>query len=217
MELKLGGKIFQSFVLIAHSLTSDATLGLDFLEANHCILKMADHELTFPEHGVTVSLCESSPDHELIQARKTLDKTCTIPPFSMLETTVRVNGKVWGQMWLLQECKTKQLPVKVANGLVKSACDQVPVRLLNPCPDNQVVYKGTKIPTVEEIEGKPHGAVLAVQSENKGASPWKRRVLGKMVEECAGNLTVDQKEQLSQLLLEYADIFADEAELGRTD
>ena len=42
-------------------------------------------------------------------------------------------------------------------------------------------------------------------------SPWKQRVLGKMVEKCAGNLAVDQKEQLSQLLLEYADIFADEA------
>ena len=48
-------------------------------------------------------------------------------------------------------------------------------------------------------------------------SPWKQRVLGKMVEKCAGNLAVDQKEQLSQLLLEYADIFADDGELGRTD
>ena len=102
----------------------------------------------------------------------------------------------------MQECKTKQLPVKVTNGLVKSACDQVPVRLLNPSPDSKVVYKGTKIATVEEIDEKPHGAVLAVQSENKGVSPLKQQVLGKMVEKCASNLAVVQKEQLFQLLFQ---------------
>ena len=79
------------------------------------------------------------------------------------------------------------------------------------------MYKGTKIATVEEIDDKPHGAVLAVQPENKGVSSLKRQMLGTMVEECASNLAVDQKEQLFQLLLEYADIFADEGELGRTD
>ena len=57
------------------------------------------------------SLCESSPDPNLVQARVTLDETLTIPPFSILETTARINGIVRGQMWLLQECKTKQLPV----------------------------------------------------------------------------------------------------------
>ena len=54
VELKLAGEIFQCPVLIARSLTSDAILGLDFLEANHCILKIADRELTFPDCGVTV-------------------------------------------------------------------------------------------------------------------------------------------------------------------
>ena len=216
VELKLTGEILHCPVLIAHSLTSDAILRLDVLKANHCTLKMADCELTFPERGVTVSLCESSLDPDLVQARVTLDETSTIPPFSMLETTARVNGKVRGQTWLLQECKIKQLPVKVANGLVRSACDQVPVRLLNPSPDSKVVYKGTKIATVAEIDEKPHGAVLAVQPENKGVSPLKRQVLSKMVEKCASNLAVDQKEQLYQLLLEYADIFADKGELGHT-
>ena len=51
---------------------------------------------------------------------------------------------------------------------MKSTYDQLPVRLLNPRPDSKVVYKGTKIATVEEIDNKPHGAILAVQPENKG-------------------------------------------------
>ena len=160
VELKFAGETFHCPVLVAHSLTSNAILGLDFLEANNCILEMAAHKLIFPEQGVAVSLCDSSPVYDLVQARVTLEETLTIPPFSMLEAMARVNGKVRGQTWLLQECKTKQLPVKIANGLVSSGCDQVPVRLLNPSPERRVVYKGTNIATVEEIDGKPHQAVL---------------------------------------------------------
>ena len=55
----------------------------------------------------------------------------------------------------MQECRTKQLPVKIANGLVSSVCDQVPVRLLNQSTDCIVVYKGTKIAPVEEIDQIP--------------------------------------------------------------
>ena len=88
--------------------------------------------------------------------------------------------------------------------LVKSACDQVQVRLLNPSPDNKVVYEGTKTSIVEDIdEIKPHGAVLAVQLKNKGVSPLKQQVLGKMVKKYAGILTINQREQLYKLLQEY--------------
>ena len=89
---------------------------------------MVDRRLAFPERGVAVFLCDPSPDPDLFQARVTLDETLTVPPFSMLETMARIHGKVRGQTWLLQECKTKELPVKIANGLLSSVCDQVPVR-----------------------------------------------------------------------------------------
>ena len=147
----------------------------------------------------------------------TLDETLTAPPFSMLETMARVHGTVEGQTWLLQEFKTKQLPVKIANGLVSSVCDQLPIKLLNPSPDRMVVYKGTKIATVEEIDEIPHQAVLGVQPEEKRIPHSKRHKFSKMVEKCASDLTVEQKEQLFQLLLEYADILADAGELCRTD
>ena len=90
-------------------------------------------------------------------------------------------------------------------------------RLLNPSPDSWVVYKGTKITTVEGVDDEPCQAVLAVQPEARGVSCTKRQALSKMVEKCASNLGAEQKEQLLQLLIEFADIFADEGELGRTD
>jgi hypothetical protein len=117
---------------------------------------------------------------------------------------------------LVQECMTKQLPVKIANGLVGSTCDQVPVRLLNPSPDSRVVYKGTKVATVEGIDDEPCQAVLAVQPEERGVSRSKRQTLSKM-EKCASDLGVEQREQLLQLRIEFADIFAEEGELGHTD
>ena len=79
------------------------------------------------------------------------------------------------------------------------------------------MYKGTKIATVEGVDDEPHQAVLAVQPQAKGVSCTKRQALSKMVEKCASDLGAEQKEQLLQLLIEFADIFADEGELGRTD
>ena len=155
----------------------------------------------FPEHGITVSLCDSfSSEDDLVQARVTLDETLTIPPFSMLETIAHIHGKVRGQAGLLQECKTKQLPVRIANGLVCTSSSQVPVRLLNPSSDCVVIYRGTKIATVEEVEPKPSAAISAVQE--KDVSRRKRQALNEMVMECASDLLVEQKEQLLQVLLE---------------
>ena len=102
---------------------------------------------------------------DLIQARVTLQETVRILPFSVMETLAKVNGRVRGLTWLLQECKSKQLPVRVANGLVSTTCTQVLVRLLNPSLDLRVVYKGTKVATMEEIEEKPLAPVQAVQAE----------------------------------------------------
>ena len=93
----------------------------------------------------------------------------------------------------------------------------MPILLLNPSPDCKVIYKGTKIATVEEVNEKPHMTVLAMPPEEKKVSPTKQQVLSKMVEKCASDLTVEQKEQLFQLLLEYANIFSEDGELGCTN
>ena len=217
VELTFAGEVFCCPVLVAGSLTSDAILGLDFLEANRCMLDMAEQKLCFPDREVSVSLQDSSPDPDLIQARVTLQETVRIPPFSVKETLAKVNGRVRGHTWLLQECKSKQLPVKVANGLVSTTRTQVPVRLLNPSPDVRVVYKGTKVATMEEIEETPPALVQAVQTEVTEVSYARRQTLNKMVESCASDLTEVEKERFLQLLLEYADIFAEDGELGRTD
>ena len=44
----------------------------------------------------------------------------------------------------------------------------------------------------------------------------KRQLLEEMIGKCVANLQKDHREQLSQLVLEFADIFAIDGELGRT-
>ena len=126
-------------------------------------------------------------------------------------------GRYGARRGYCRNAERTELPVKIANGLVSSTCDQVPVRVLNPSPDSRVVYKGTKIATVEGIDNEPRQAVLAVQLEAREVLRTKQQILSKIVEKCASDLGAEQKEQLLQLLIEFADIFADEGELGRTD
>ena len=120
--MQFTGDAFCCSVLVACALTSKATLGLDFLEANHCSLEMAQRRLIFPEHGVSVSLCDSSTDPDLVLGQAILDEAIRIPPFSVMDVVAQVRGKAW----TIQENKLKQLLVKVANGLVSSTNPQVP-------------------------------------------------------------------------------------------
>ena len=57
--------------------------------------------------------------------------------------------------WLLEECKLKNLPVRVIRALVNPVTMTVPVRLLNLSLDTTTVFKGTKVATVEECDTAP--------------------------------------------------------------
>ena len=73
---------------------------------------------------------------------------------------------------------------------------------------------------VVERTGEIPQTVAAVEPTTGGAaevSASKREMLWKMVEECGGELTQEQKQQFFLLLLTNADVFADDDNPGRTD
>ena len=133
----------------------------------------------------------------------------------------KVEGEIHEGTWLLEECKSRNLPVRVAHALVSPVTTTVPVRLLNLSSDTTVVFKGTKVATVEEYDTVPIGATnwTTTAEGEKGpvVSESKRQMLEKMAEKCAVDLNDGQREQFSQLLLEYADIFTEDGELGQTN
>ena len=220
-EISFAGETFRFPVLVASSLTADAILGLDFLDKNRCTLEMANKVLRFPDKGISVSLQDSSLEPHIVQARVTLEETLRIPPFSEMEVMAKVDGEIHEGTWLLEECKSRNLPVRVARALVSPVTTTVPVRLLNLSSDTTVVFKGTKVATVEEYDSVPIGVTnwttTAEGKKKPVVSESKRQMLEKMAEKCADDLNDGQREQFSQLLLEYVDIFAEDGELGRTN
>jgi len=88
---------------------------------------------------------------------------------------------------MLEECKSRNLPVRVA----RATCES--------CSNNcacQTTGEEKKRPMVTES---------------------KRQMLKEMAEKSADDLSRNQKEQFSQLVLEYADIFTKDGELGWTN
>ena len=121
--------------------------------------------------------------------------------------------------WLLEECKSKNLPVRVARALVNPVTTTVPVRLLNLSSDTTTVFKGTKVATVEKCDTAPIIRAMSVSTTTEKiprVSESKRQLLEQMIDQCAADLERDHKEQFAQLVFEFADIFAEDGELGRT-
>lgn len=121
--------------------------------------------------------------------------------------------------WLMEECKSKNLPVRVARALVNPVTTTVPVRLLNLSSDTSIMFKGTKLATVEECNMTPIIRAMSINATTEKVpriSESKRQVLEEMVNWCAVDLERDHKEQFTQLVFEFADIFAEDGELGQT-
>ena len=218
-EITFSGETFKFPVLVARSLTADAILGMDFLDNNKCTLEMANKVLRFPDRGVSISLRDSSLQPHIVQAGVTLEETLSIPPFSEMEVMARVSEGLHEETWLLEEYKSKNLPVRVTRALVSPVTTTVPVRLLNLSSDTTTVFKGTKVATVEECDTTPVVRVMSVNTATEKilrVSESKRQLLERMIDKCAADLEKEQKEQFAQLVFEFTDIFADDGELGRT-
>ena len=217
-EISFAGEVFRFPVLVASSLTSNAILGLDFLEANRCTLEMANKILRFPDRGVSVRFEESPSEPHILQARVVLGETLKIPPFSEMEVMAKVKGDVEKGTWLLEECTSRGLPIRVARAVVNPVSSTVPLRLLNLSSDTTTVFKDTKVATVEKCEMSP---VPVVNTNHGGGQPSpsqesKKNVLQSMIEKCAESLTTEEKDEFVQLVLEYEDVFAEDGQLGRT-
>ena len=159
---------------------------MDFLDENECTLEIANKVLRFP--GVLISPQDSSSQPHIVQAGVTLEETLSIPPFSEIEVMAKVGEGLCEGTWLMEECKSKNLPVGVARALINPVTTTVPVRLLNLSSDTAIVFKGTKLATVEECNTTPIITAMSVNATTEKVpriSESKRQVLEKMVGRCA--------------------------------
>ena len=215
----VGGKPFTWDVLIA-PIADDGMLGLDFLCA---------HDFEFTGTGLwlqgrrvpldwegqlrPVGAAVAAQD-EVLPACSESILTAIVPLLQsdlLLEPKLVTTGEDPGFM--------------VARGLVSSADSRVPVRLINPGPDEVHVKAGTVLGEVWPLECQEVLAAPAAASAMKTASlacgPAAENELPdhlqELYEKSTEKLKTDEQEQLRALLLRHQDLFAKHPlDMGRT-
>ena len=205
---------------VAEGLTTEAILGLDFLQTNRCVLDMGKRTLQITQHPPIPLLQPQLPATSPLTV--SLVDTVRIPPACELEVLACVHNQndsvcpLPVQPCILEQIRTKHLPVGVARALVIPSPKGFPVRLINPSSDSVVLHKHTSVATIEPIVGTPICPVSTTKPDQckNPISPSKQAMLHKLAE---GHLSRDQRHALESVLVAYADVFAETSEdVGRT-
>jgi len=95
---------------------------------------------------------------------------------------------------------------------------EIPIRILNPRTEPIELCKGKTIAVMEPIVQDQLPETVSSVGEKPKVSDKKQSQLWQMVSENGATLTEDERQQLYAVLVEYADIFAEEPDdFGRTD
>ncbi len=220
VELELEGEKFTTPIVVVSPLTSEAILGLDFLQGQQASIDLASKKLRLKGGKCDLPFRDPTslqgPSEIAVWAVRTVE----VPPRSVLEVMASFETPVEG-VWLLQEAKRKRLPAAVACALVEPTSTTVPVRILNSKEEQVTVYAGMTLGTLESVEPPTRlGAVDTVSGEEPAATVEvdKQEMLWSLVEQSGQELSSGEKELFYQLLLSYEDVIAGStADLGRTD
>ena len=223
VPVQLADRTYDINIVVAEGLTTEAILGLDFLEAHLCILDLGRRTLSFDGCN-TIPFRAAPTNKPTIPLKVSLVESICIPATSELEIMAHVSGLQGSQACLLEQAQYKRLPVRVARALVTPTVGGVPVRLLNPAPHQVTIYKDTTIAIMEPVDSL---SICSIPTESTSstsiASPavnvpqQTRERLTHLAFSKSNTLSSTQSEQLFALLMSYGDIFAENADdVGRT-
>ena len=94
IPINISGITLKHKFVFAEQITADAILGLDFLEANKCVLNLAKGEIVIANG--TVPLLAKSHNTEVFCSKITLVDNVNIPPRSEMEITGRIHSTTNG-------------------------------------------------------------------------------------------------------------------------
>ena len=198
-EVELEGEPFITDIVVVSPLTSEAILGLDFLQEHQATIDLDTKRLHLKRRGFDVPLKDpmSMGVCEHIKVRVHAAKTVELPPLSEQEVMASLEVPVEG-VWLLQEAADKHLPVVVASALMKPTSTALPVRLLNPHAKSMTVYAGMTLATPEEVES-PTAAVDVINSGDPTGTIGveKQKIIRDLVEQSGSELSSGEKDLIS--------------------
>ena len=229
LNVDFNGRTFIMNVVVADMGKTEAIVGLDFLEYHQSVIDTKQHTLDLKGLVCPIPLHKREmmvPSTKIISV--TLENDLYIPGSSQLEVVAKLTGGTSTQTMLMEGQNVSHRPsVLVATAVVHPNTENthpvVPVRLLNLAPDGVTIYKGTKLGEASMIDESDSVLVSEVQEDFYGnfnqedVPEAKRQLLWQAVESTADDLTSEQRQQLFEVLLEHADVFAaDSSDLGHT-
>ena len=207
IQFSIGSMEFKHEFVIADHITAEAILGLDFLEANKCVL---DQEMTIRNKVLEL---QPSPANAIVQqqcAKVTVINTIVVPPSSKMEVMAHVNTQGNGT-WLLESI---ECPVLVARALVTPKLGTVPVRIINTEQIPVKLYKNRKLASAEPINDV--SICEATNGHSSQQSPNEENLIA-LSHPLPDDITMEQKEKFLALMSHYTDVMADSPDnLGRT-
>ena len=222
----LGGITVQSDFLVAAGLSSDAIIGLDFLEKHEAVINLGQGVLHLK--GRAIPLLKTSPNC-VLNANSTsinlrINETIELPAMSGIDIIVHVPAfNTRKQDWLV-EATQQETSFIVANAVVTpwefENTLNIPVRLVNPSPVPVTIRKNTNVAQLNQLDSISINGVDVQCGSNDdpplNVCPHTQQVLWDMVEQSDVNLSESQQQQLYSLLLGYSGVFAtNNSNLGR--
>ena len=119
VELELEGKKFMTEIVVVSPLTSEAILGLNFLQEQQAVIDLGGKRLHLKASGCDIPLGDPTTLRECtIEQQVRAARTVEVPPCSMLEIAGSVKVAVEG-VWLMEGIANKRLPVHLSNQLLQ--------------------------------------------------------------------------------------------------
>ena len=201
---------FSHEFIVAEGLTTDAILGLDFLEANKCVLDLAKGNIIIADRSISL-IPNPSSQHSACSNVTVLQKY-VIPPHSELEIAAHLDSQEAGT-WLIEGTPSESAKVLVARVLTKPQNHSVVLRVVNTDVSPVTLYKNSKIATAELI----NDSAICTTSEQGEGSVRSDHLAANVPLTLPDDIATTQKEQFLALLSHYADIIAaNPDDLGRT-
>ena len=203
--------------IVTDDITIEAILGLDFLEANSCVIDCGQKVLTFPSQKLSIPfLSKTTTEQGVATVGLVLKEKTVVPAGSEMEVMVKIAGPVTNGTWFVGHKSATCNGVMVANAVVSPSSNVVPVRILNPRDEMVVLKKGTQIASMELLEQDPVINISTVM-KNAEVSLECQNILWDLVSKVGSHISESEREQLYSLLVEFADVFSfSSKDLGRT-
>ena len=193
VQLQLGGISYPTDVVVVSPLTTEAILGLDFLQKNEVTIDAGRCTMQMGKQG-SIKMYQNSLACADGVGLVSLVDSLTLEPRSECVVLASCEGLPGQGPCIVEPELGRRIPFVVARALVEPKDGKVPVRLLNPSLERVSLKPQSVGANIERVDSPSERIVGSVSSEDSSVSN-KAETLWGIVEQTSSELKPDEKEQ----------------------